>query len=90
MKHENSRCQKFCGESECFTENQARCIRDMLIGRLYPIQGVVEIAADDLNNYQELAILLSLIKNDVNELINWAVCLGQPIHEACDQEKASL
>lgn len=89
MKHENSRCQRFCGEGECFTENQARCIRDMLIGRLYPIQGVMEIVSN-LNHDPELSILLSLIVNDVNELINWAVCVGPQHPEVCDHEKASL
>lgn len=89
MKHTKERCQRFCGASECFTENQARCIRDMLIGRLYPIQGIMEIVSN-LNHDPELSILLSLIGNDVNELVNWAVCLGQQRHEVCDQEKASL
>lgn len=79
MKHTNERCQTICGAGECFNENQARCIQNMLIGKICEMQGAMDEDGP-------VKLRRTIIKTNLYDLYKWAVCLG----EACDYEKASL
>ncbi len=66
------RCQRICEGLNCFANNkkQFMCICDMLINKAWPIKDLIAAAMKE-NKCSEVAEILKMASDNVDELVNW-------------------
>ncbi len=87
-----TRCKRICGDdAPCFTDNkkQISCISDMVINKVWPVKGLID-AAVKKNECSEVADILDIANNSIDELIEWVKHLQAEHHQRSDVSQRSF